>query len=182
MAARGKAFFGVGLATLAAAVVIGGGVYVMKNRGDLFEAPRHAIVQIINESNLSAEDRLYLLQTNAERVDPQAGVQIFDKYVMDNLPADQRLAYVSGKIVQLSPDSAGSLIDAIVQGAGIPKTMEVCQTGVFDIAGPIQQLDHLQDELIATSADNYGPVIGTMIQRVGTDLYTDITKLLQGGK
>jgi hypothetical protein len=182
MKARGKAFLGIGLATLAAAAIIGGGVYVAKNSEDLLAKPRSALVHMINESDISAQDRLYLLESNAEKVDPQVGIQVFDQYIMDKLPADQRLAYVSGQIVQLSPDNAAPLIDALVQGAGVPKTLEVCQTNVFDIAGPIQQLDHLQDELTVTPTDNYGPVLGTMVQRIGTDLYTDITKLFQGGK
>ncbi len=177
MNARAKVIRNVGLATLAAAVIIGGSVYVVKNSDDLLAKPRSALVHMLNESNLNAEDRFYLLQTNAEKVDPQEGIQIFDQYIMDQLPANQKLAYINGEIVELAPNNAGSLIDALVQGAGVPNTLEVCQTNVFEIAGPIQQLDQLQNELTVTPTDNYGPVLGTMVKRVGSDLY----KLITGG-
>jgi hypothetical protein len=182
MNAKTKAIRNVGLATLAAVAIIGGSVYVAKNSGDLLEKPRSALVHWINESNLSAEDRVYLLQSNAEKVDQQQGLSIFDQYIMDKLPADQKLSYINGEVVGLAPDYAGPLMDALVEGAGVPKTLGVCSTNVFNIAGPIQQLDQLKNDLTVTSTDNYGPVLGTMAQRVGTDLYTDITKLLNGGK
>ena len=182
MNARGKAIMKVGLATLAAAAVIGGGVYVAKNSGDLLEKPRSALVHWVNESNLSAEDRTYLLQSNAGKVDSQEGLSIFDQYIMDKLPADQKLSYINGEIVGLAPDYAGPMMDALVQGAGVPKTLDVCSANVFNIAGPIQQLDQLKNDLTVTPTDNYGPVLGAMAQRIGTDLYTDITKLFKGGK
>jgi hypothetical protein len=182
MNARAKAITKVGLITLAALAVIGGSVYAAKNSGDLLAKPRSALVHMVNEFNLSPEDRVYLLQTNASQVDQRQAVSIFDQYVMDGLPADQKLAYISGKMVGLAPDNAGYLIDSLVEGAGVPKTLDVCSTNVFNIAGPIQQLDQLQDQLLVTSTDNYGPILGTMAKRVGTDLYTDITQLFNGGK